>query len=101
MFYNLIFAVVCAYSQTRLYVFLIIATIFLRVSGYSQNCAKIKHTLKCLVIYYICYTTQGIHILSLASTIDSRVKGLETDHVHTFVLYIEPSAVNVAPFNTS
>ena len=34
-------------------------------------------------------------------TIDSRVQGLETDHVHTFALYIEPSAVNIAPFNTS
>ena len=34
-------------------------------------------------------------------TIDSRVKGLETDHVHTFALYIEPSTVNIAPFNTS
>ena len=34
-------------------------------------------------------------------TIDSRVKGLETDHVHAFALYIESSAVNVAPFNTS
>ena len=33
--------------------------------------------------------------------IDSRVQGLETDHVHTFALYIEPSAVNIAPFNTS
>ena len=33
--------------------------------------------------------------------IDSRVKGLETDHVHTFALYIEPRAVNIAPFNTS
>ena len=34
-------------------------------------------------------------------TIDSRVKGLETDHVHTFTLYIELRAVNVAPFNNS
>ena len=34
-------------------------------------------------------------------SIDSKVKGLETDHVHTFALYIEPRAVNIAPFNTS
>ena len=33
--------------------------------------------------------------------LDSRVKGLETDHVHTFALYIEQRAVNIVPFNTS
>ena len=37
----------------------------------------------------------------MGHAIDSRVQGLETDHVHTFALYIEPSAVNIAPFNTS
>ena len=39
--------------------------------------------------------------LLVSLTIDSRVQGLETDHVHTLALYIEPSAVNFAPFNTS
>ena len=38
---------------------------------------------------------------TMTTTIDSRVQGLETDHVHTFALYIELQAVNVAPFNTS
>ena len=33
--------------------------------------------------------------------LNSRVKGLETNHVHTFALYIELQTVNVAPFNTS
>ena len=43
------------------------------------------------VYMYVMYLVfETFHIQELYPTIDSRVKGLETDHVHTFALYIEP-----------
>ena len=61
----------------------------------ANNCAAMK--------IHLINRTKMLHfkITKISIIIDSRVQGLETDHVHTFALYIEPSAVNIAPFNTS
>ena len=63
----------------------------------SENIGSIVYTYTNIFWGDCIYT----NFMNLHYIIDSRVKGLETDHMHSFALYIEPRAVNIAPFYTS